>query len=81
MSDEHSCPNCGHALDYPSSNNELKVYNTADIRAWLEEIMSDDGMGEYATLQEKDAAESMLGFLAPDDAPGSDSVTTPEKKS
>lgn len=47
----------------PEQNNELKCYNMADIRNWLQEIMSGDGIGEHVHTGHKNAATLLLDLI------------------
>jgi hypothetical protein len=47
----------------PEQNNELKCYNMADIRNWLQEIMGGDGIGEHVHTGHKNAATLLLDLI------------------
>lgn len=45
------------------SPNEILTYDLDDTRTWLKELISDQGIGEYVTVPEKQAAETVLSLL------------------
>lgn len=44
-------------------DSEVKTYNLEDARRWLEEICSNNGIGEYSSTTEKAAATIIHGML------------------